>query len=381
MSGDPEQEYFSDGITEEIITGLAKVPKLFVIARNTTFSYKGKSVKVNQVAEELGVRYVLEGSVRKAGDRVRITAQLIDALGGHHLWAERYEKDLKDIFALQDEITMKIISAVGIELTAGEQYGDMLLPPSGSLEVFMKAMKGYEYFIRLNKESNILARQEVEEAIALDPEYSPLYSLLVWTHLTDLLYQTSESPLISFAQASKNIKKALAMDDKDWYAHLALCWLYFLRTEHDKAIDAAERAIALNPNGADAYAQLGLMFAYSGRAEEGIKLIEKSMRLNPIPDAYQLDYLGCAYRFVGRFEDEIEVHKEVLKRSPNNLFAHVWLTAAYSASGREEEARQQAQELLELDPAFSLDKTAGAFFRNEAEAEQFIADLRKAGLK
>jgi len=381
MSGDPEQEYFSDGLTENIIAGLSSDGRLFVIARNSTFSYKGKSVKVQEVARELGAQYVVEGSIQKTKDRIRITAQLIDAKSGHHVWSDRYDRDLKDIFALQDEITMKIMAAVGMKLVDGEQHGEFL-PPSGSLEVFIKLLKARDYIRRFNKEGNILARQELEEAIVLDPEYPELYSLLAMTHIGDLLYQSSEAPLVSFAQASKSIKKALALDNEDWIAHVALCWLYFLRTEHDKAIEAGERAIALNPNGADAYAQLGLVLAYSGRAEEGIKLIEKSMRLNPIPDAYQLDYLGCVYRFVGRFEDAIEVHKEVLKRSPNNLFAHVWLTAAYSASGREVEARHQAEQLLRLDPTFTLEQLRDIrAMKDKAEAERFMADLRKAGLK
>jgi adenylate cyclase len=243
-------------------------------------------------------------------------------------------------------------------------------------------LKGREYILRMNKEDSILARQELEEAIALDPEYPILYSALAFTHLLDLLLPSSESPEISFAQLSKNIKKALALDDEDFSAYVALSWLHLLTQKHDKAIGATERAIALNPNGADAYAQLGILLTYSGRAEEGIKLIEKAMRLNPIPDAYQLDYLGIAYRFVGRYEDAIEVHKEVLKRSPENLFAHVWLTAAYSASGLEEQARLQAEEVLRLDPTFRIEKLADIrTMKDKAESERLIADLRKAGLK
>ena len=259
MSGDPEQEYFSDGLTENIIAGLSSDGRLLVIARNSTFAYKGKSVDIQEVARKLGAQYVVEGSVQKTEDRVRITAQLIDANTGHHVWSDRYDRELKDIFALQDEITMKIMTAVGMKLVDGEQYGEKFIPPSGSLEVFMKIMKAYEYFSRMNKEDNILARQELEEAIALDPEYSALYSMLAMTHLMDLCFQSSESPLISFAQASKNIKKALALDDEDYVAHLALSQLYLVRKEHDKAIAAAERAIALNPNGADAYALLGFL--------------------------------------------------------------------------------------------------------------------------
>jgi len=248
----------------------------------------------------------------------------------------------------------------------------------------MKYLKAGAYFFRMNKEDNIICRQENEEAIGLDPEYGALYSGLASTQIQDLWFQTSESPEISFAKASKNIKKALALDDEDYLAHITLSQLYLLRKEHDKAIAALERAIAINSNGADAYDYLGFVLIMSGKAEEGIKLIEKAIRLNPIPPAHYLHHLAIAYYFLGRYEDAIEVHKKVLQRSPNYLWAHISLTAAYSASGREEEARHQAEEVLKLDPSFSLDKFAETillFIQDKAEAERYIADLRKAGLK
>jgi adenylate cyclase len=381
MSGDPEQEYFSDGLTETIIAGLSGDGRLLVIARNSTFSYKGTAVKVQEVARELGAQYVVEGSVQKTEDRVRITAQLIDGDTGHHVWSDRYDRDLKDIFSLQDEITLKIMRAVGMRLIEGKQYGE-LLPPSGSLEVYMKASKAREYLVRMNKEDNALARQEAEEAIAMDPEYSLPYSTLALTHIADLLYQSSESPLISFAQASKNIKKALALDDEDYVAHVGLSFLYLFKKEHDKAIEAVEQAIALNPNGADAYAFLGLLLAFAGRAEEGIELVHKGMRLNPIPPRQYLLWLGHAYRLSGQPENAIEAHERLLKRSPNNLPAHMWLAANYSALGREEEARHHAEELRRLDPSFSLDKYAEIVpIKHKAEVDRLIDDLRKAGLK
>jgi adenylate cyclase len=384
ITGDPEQEFFSDGLTENIIAGLSADGRLLVIARNSTFAYKGKSIQIQEVARKLEAQYIVEGSVQKTEDRVRITVQLIDANTGHHVWSDRYDRELKDIFALQDEITMKIMIGVGIRIVTeeGYRYGEDLLPPSGSLDVFLKLMKVHEYFHRSNKEGNILARKEAKEAIALDPEYAVLYSILALTHLMDLWFQSSESPLVSFAQASKNIQKALALDDEDWLSHAALSQLYLFRKEHDKAIGAAERAILLNPNGADAYAQLAFALIMSRKAEEGIKLIEKAMRLNPIPSATHLNVLAEAYYILGRYEDAIEVFQQVLKRSPNNLFAHTELTAAYSTLGREEEARHQAEELLRLDPSFSLDEWAETIFnKNEAQAEQYIANLRKAGLK
>jgi len=381
MSGDPEQEYFSDGLTENIIAGLSTDGRLLVIARNSTFSYKGKSVEVQEVARKLGAQYVVEGSVQKTEARIRITVQLVDAHTGHHVWSDTYDRELKDIFALQDEITIKIMRAVGMQLVEGQEFGEKFLPPSGSLEVLKKAMKAYEYFNRMNKEDNIVARQELEEAIALDPEYASLYSFLAWTHLLDLWFQSSDSPEISFAHASKNIKKALALDDEDYLAHLALAQLYIFRKEPDKVLATLERAIALNPNGAHAYAHLGNLFAVTGKPEEGIKLIEKAMRLDPIPPDFYLTNLGAAYRCLGQYEDAIELYEKVVQRSPNNLLANLGLTAAYSASGREMEARHQAQELLKLDPSFSLDRYAEMIMESKAEAERLISYLRKAGLK
>jgi adenylate cyclase len=246
----------------------------------------------------------------------------------------------------------------------------------------MKLLKSYEYFNRFNKEDNILARHEAKQAIVLDPEYSKLYSVLAFTHIMDLVYQSSESPLISFAQAGKNIRKALALDGGDWFAHVALSLLNLYRKEHDKAIASAEQAIALNPNGASAYKQLGVVLIVSGRAEEGIKLIEKAIRLNPIPPSHYLQDLGYGYSKLGRYEDAIEVYEEALRLSPNSLFAHLGLTATYSASGREEKARRQAQELMRLDPTFSVEQFAEIFpIKDKAAAERIISNLRKAGLK
>jgi len=382
MSGDPEQEYFSDGLTENIIAGLSSDGRLLVIARNSTFAYKGKSPDIQEVGRKLGVQYVVEGSVQKTEDRIRISVQLIDSNTGLHVWSDRYDRELKDIFALQDEITMKILLGVGMQLVTGKQYGEEVFPPSGNLEAFMKLWKALEYIFRSNKEDNALARKELEEAIALDPEYSSLYALLALTYLQDLLVGSSQSPLISFAQASKATKTAIALDDQNWIGHVGLSTLYMLRKEHDKAIAAAERAIALNPNAASAYLTLGYVLTSSGRAEEGIKLIDKAMRLNPIPPPIYPLWLGNAYYLLGQYEKAIEVYEELLKRYPNHRFARTWLTATYSTLGYEEEARHQAEELLRLDPKFSVEQFAEIVpIKEKAEVELLISYLRKAGLK
>ena len=257
MSGDPEQEYFSDGITEEIITALSKTPKLFVIARNSTFTYKGKPVKMQQVGRELGVKYVLEGSVRKQADRVRITAQLVDATTGHHLWAERYDRDLKDIFALQDEITLKILTSLQVKLTRGEQ-ARLEAKGTDNLEAYLKYIQALMYRLQFNKEGLVMSQKLLEEAITLDPNYANAYVGLGYTYWIDVMIGTSQSPEQSISKAMAMAKRALALDDSNPRAHGLLCYINTIMRQHEKAIEEGERAIALAPNYADAYAYLTL---------------------------------------------------------------------------------------------------------------------------
>jgi len=370
ISGDPEQEYFSDGLTEEIITGLSKVDKMFVIARNSTFTYKGKPVRVQQVGEELGVRYVLEGSVRKAGDRVRITAQLIDALTGHHLWAERYDRDLKDIFALQDEITMKILTALRVTLTEGEQ-ARLYDKGTENLDCFLKVLQGSQHFFRFNRDDNAVARQMFEEAITLDPENPVAYTMLGWTHQMDVWYGSSESP-----------GKSIALSDTLDSPHSLLCHIYLMKRQYEEAIAEGERGVALSPNGADAHAHLALTLHYVGRQEDAIALFKKATRLNPMPPDWYLFSLGNAYCLTGQYEQASATVQKVLKRNPDDLIAHIALTTSYSMGDREEEARAEAAEVLRIDPKFSLEYFAKTLpYKNKAHIEQYIEALRKAGLK
>jgi TolB-like protein/Tfp pilus assembly protein PilF len=381
MSGDPEQEYFSDGLTEEIITALSKVNDMFVIARNSTFTYKDKPVKVQQVGEELGVRYVLEGSVRKAGGRVRITAQLIDAFTGHHLWAERYDRNMEDIFALQDEITIKILTALRVKLTEGEQ-ARVYDRGTGNLECFMKVLEGNSYFFRFNRDDNTLARQMFEEAIALDPENPAAYVMLAWTHLMDLWYGWRESPEKSIQPASELAQKALTLDDTQDNAHFLLGSIYLMTRQHEKAIAEMEQAVALNPNGADAHTHLAATLIFMGRPDKAISLLQKAMRLNPMPPNWYFTYLSHAYRRTGQYEEAIAILQKVLKRNPDDLIAHIGLTSTYSMAGREEEARAEAAEVLRINPKFSLEYFAKTLpYKNQADTELTIDSLRKAGLQ
>ena len=341
MSGDPKQEFFSDGITEDIITALSKLPMLFVIARNSTFTYKGKAVKVKQISEELGVQYVLEGSVQRSANRVRITAQLIDALTGHHIWAERFDRDLKDIFALQDEVTSNILRAMQVKITEGEQA---LHRDKGirNLNCYLKLLEGKNYSNRLDIEGNNLARRMGEEALVMCPESSTAYHLLATTHMIDYWYGSSKSPRESIEKAFELAQKAIALDDAYAQAHGLLSFVYSAKKEHEKAVAEGERAVALDPNGADVHAYYASSLTFAGRPEEAIPLFQKAIRLNPLGPTWYFQNLGHALRITGRFEEAVSAYKKALQRAPDNIIAHISLTATYSLMGREKEARAEA---------------------------------------
>ena len=381
MSGDSEQEYFCDGLTEEIITALSKVPKLFVIARNSTFTYKGKPVKVQQVSEELGVRYVLEGSVRKVDNRLRITAQLIDAIKGHHLWSERYDRELKDILAVQDEITMKIITDMGVKLTTGEQ-ARVSARGTANLDAYLKCLEAREYIFRLNRDSNLIARQRAEEAIALDPEYSIAYSLLSNTHILDVWFKWSKSPKESMMRAFELARKALALDESNSGAHLVFAKIFLLQRQHDKAIAEGERAVSLAPNAADAINILGLILRFAGRPQEAATMHERAIRLNPMPPAQYFYQLALCYTFIGEYQKAIAICKEALKKNPDDFVGRITLTIAYSALGSETEAKAEAEEALRISPKFTVAYAEKTWpYKNTADKEFVISALRKAGLK
>jgi adenylate cyclase len=381
MSGDKEQEYFSDGITEEIITALSKAPRLFVIARNSAFTYKGKAVKVKQVSEELGVRYVLEGSVRKASDKVRVTAQLIDALTGHHLWAERYDRNLKDIFALQDDITMKIITAVQVELTAGE-WANVAAKGTNSLEAFMKYMQAIENLTRQTKEGNVAGRKLAEEAIVLDSKYSKGYIALALTHLLDIMIGTTGSPERSLVKASELLKKAIVLDASEPDGHSNLGIVYLMMRQYEKAQAEVELAVSLNPNHFGSLLRLVYVLNSTGRYEEAISVLKSARRLSPTPYQAYFVQLATAYRLTGQYKEAIAAAKEALKQTTNNILIHLQLTATYSMMGLEEEARAAAAEVMEINPRFSLESYAKTiYFKNKVDLTRTIDALHKAGLK
>jgi adenylate cyclase len=380
MSGDPNQEYFSDGLTEQIINGLCKVANLFVIARNSSFAYKGKSINVQQVAKELGVRYILEGSVQKAGDRVRITAQLIDTTTGYHLWSENYDRDLIDIFALQDEITLKIIEAMHIKLTFGEQ-ARLWGGTTSNIQAFDMHQRGNECFFRNNKEDNKQAQQFYEKALNIDNAYVSPCAMLGMTHIFDLLYRWSGSPIKSFEQAETFAEQALTLNDSFDIAHILMGWIYLFKRQHDEAIKEGERAIEINPNGAEAHANLAFILIYSDKVELGIKLLKKALRLNPIPPSRFYIFLAVAHRINEQHEKAIKLAEKALSGNPDQLTPYLTLAAAYSSLNLTENAHKAVEEVLRIDPDFSLEYYANILpYKNHVTRDKYIEALRKAGL-
>jgi adenylate cyclase len=381
MSDDKGQEFFSDGLTEEIITALSKTPKLFVIARNSSFVYKGKPVNVQQVSRELGVKYVLEGSVRRSENQLRITAQLIDATTGKHLWAEQYERELKEIFAIQDEVTMKILASLQVKLTKGEE-ARMWARGTNHLDAYVKVLDATEKVLRMNKESNVLARQLAKEAIDLDPKYAAAYTILGATHMFDVWLGTSSSPKQSIAQAIALAKEALSLDEFQSKARGLLGFLYTMTGHHEEGIAEAEKAVTLDPNSDSALAYLSQCLKYGGRPSEAIPVIKKAIRLNPFAPSVYLFNLGTCYLLLGQYGEAIAECKKATVREPDNLLAQVTLTEAYALSGRDEEAHTTVSEVLRIDPKFSLENYSKTLmYKNRADSDRLVEALRKAGLK
>jgi len=381
MSDDPKQEYFSDGITEEIITSLSKTPKLFIIARSSSFRYKSKEIDVRTVGRELGVRYVLEGSVRKDGDRVRITAQLIDAKTNKHVWAERYDRDLTNIFAIQDEVTLKVITALQVNLSEGEEIR-IYAKGTENLEAYLRFLKGRRHLDQVNREGNANAKKFLKEAITLDSEYPAAYAFLAMTHLNDIVLMVTKSPKKSLTKAIELAKKAIELDESLADAHALLGYLYTMRRQHEKGVAQAEQAIALNPNSASAYHWYGLTLNYAGHHKEAIKSHKKAIRLNPFPPIRFYFCLAIAYRDAKRYEEAIAASKKALEQAPNCLFAHTCLASCYALMERWEDAHAEIEKALRVDPKLSLARIGKMImYKYEADRKFLIESLRKAGLK
>jgi adenylate cyclase len=380
LSGDPEQDYFSDGLTEDLITDLCKISGLFVIARNSSFVYKGKTIKIAEVRRELGVQYILEGSVRKAGDRVRITAQLIDTTTEGHLWAHRYDRELKDIFKLQDDVTQRIIAALTVKLTEDEQKR-LLHRYTDNMEAYDLFLRGLEYFNRITKESNNQARQVLNKAIGLDPDFAAAYALLGWVHSREWTQGWSPGPQ-PLNRAFELAQKAIALDESLPAGYTILGEIYLHKKQHASAIAAQEKANALSPNDAEGIASLAGILTWAGRPEQTIGLVKKAMRLNPMYPTEYLWNLGHAYYLMGRIEETIETLDRARDRSPEYIPVIAYLAASYAELGRVEEARAQAAQFNRLSPRTSIDAWRHRLpYKDKKVLDRLISSCQKAGIK
>jgi adenylate cyclase len=384
MSNDPSQDYFSDGITEDITTNLSRLSSLFVISRNTAFFYKGKAVKLSDLSKELGVKYVLEGSVRRADGQVRVTTQLIDATQDRHLWAERYDRPMKDIFAVQDEIVQKIVTTLKLQLTLMEQ-GFLVRKTTDNLEAYDVFLRGQGSSSRAlyeaSKAANTQARHLYERATELDPAYAAPYVGLGGTYFLEWFYLWDFTPQ-TLARAGELARQAVRLDESSPFPHSLLSIVYLWQKQQDLALQEAERAIALDPNLAEGHVYLGIILGFIGRPEEGAERIERAMRLNPRYPSVYLMNLGFTYRLAGRYEEAIVLLKKLLARQPNFPTAYYELVICYAQLDRLEEARAAAIEMQRLNPFWSLERWKQRVpFKDPAFFERDLAALRKAGFK
>ena len=381
MTGEQNQDFFCDGLSESLITALSKVPQLFVIARDSTFRYKGKGVKTKQVSEELGVQYVLEGSVQRAGDRVRVTAQLIDALTGQHLWSERYDRSVKDIFDLQDEIIMKILTELRVKIFTRDGTARIVTKGTNNLQAYLKVLEAAWYRDQSNKEANAVSKRLLQEAVRLDPNYASAHIALSYTLAREVWLVASESPQETLSDAMKEAQRAIELDNSSAEAKTAVSNVFLLLHQHDKAIELAQQAVRLNPDSVSAIFFLAMSLNYSFRSEEALPLFRQVIRLSPFVPAFYFQF-AIACRETGRYEEGIAAIKKSLQLTPNSLSAYIILTTLYSYAGREDEARAAAAEVQRIDPNFSLIRFSKEIPYKEGPRKDRIEDaLRQAGLK
>ena len=380
MTGDPGQEYFTDGFTDQIITSLSKISSLFVISRHSTFAYKGNPVNVRQVSETLGVRYLLEGSVQKFSSRIRINVKLINATSDQHVWAESYDRDVHDIFALQDEVILRITSALSVHLTAGEQ-ARVWAQGTKSLEAYLMLMEGRGHILKGNREGIALARRMAEATIALDPKYADAYALLGNTHTQDVFFGSSKSPKDSIAKAIELTQKALAINGSLAEARSRLGVLYAFVGQHDKGIAEAERGVELDPNSATANFNLAAVLRYAGKSDEALPAIKKALRLEPIaPDIY-VQNLALVYFQTGDCKEAIAASEKGRQRQPDNLMVHVISAVVYAGCDREKEAQKEAAEIRRINPKFTVESFARILpYKDQQYKDRTVNALRKAGV-
>ncbi len=379
LSNEPQQEYFADGLTEELITRLSRMSGLFVVARNSVYVYKGKAMKASDLGRELGVRYVLEGSIRRDGDRLRVTAQLVDTTSGYHLWAERYDRPFADIFALQDNITQSIATALAVKF---EEVHQSVRQSTNNIEAYDNAARGWEYYSRFTQAANAQARQLFEKAVTLDPKFTTAHLGLGRTYYLDWIAPWDLSPSV-LDKAMSIAQHLLVLDNSLPAAHAFLADVYLWKKQHEQALTEAQQAIALDPSFAYGYASLAAILNFAGRPEEAISLlVEKAFRLDPGGAAYYASLLGHSHFLLNHHEEAEVMLKRTLTRNPEYVFAHSLLAAVYAEVGRQAEAEAELATVLRLSPQSSLTLIKErAPYKETFDSERMMAALQKAGLK
>src|SRR5262245_20139488 len=386
LNGDPQQDYFSDGITEDITTELSRFSELMVIARNSAFQYKGKAVDIRQVGRELGARYVLEGSVRRSRDRIRIAAQLIDAATSAHRWAERYDRELHDVFAVQDEVVRAIVATLAAHVNRAETERALLKPPA-AWEAYECYLRGAEAFFlhmsRRTKASLYDARRLLEQSLEIDPAYARAAAMLSWTHL-HAYFEPFDGDYLSPAALDRALElaeTAVHLDARLPQARAQLGHVLLHKYRHDDAIAEFEQALALNPNFIDY--RFARVLSCAGEHARAIAVLEANIRLDPLePNVFSFTgMMGNANFMLKRYGEAVRLLRECASRLPNLQWPHLWLAAAYAQSGQLEEARREAAEVLRINPGFTIESWKRlAVYKDPKDAEHHIDGLRKAGL-
>jgi len=379
MSGDPEQQYFSDGMAEDLITDLSKISGLFVVARNSSFSFKGQAVEAKEIGEKLGVKNILEGSVRKMGAKLRVNAQLIDAASGGHLWAERYDGDMADIFDFQDSIRDEIISALEVKLTPGDR-ALAERKPSTSIEAYDLFLKGRASYFRYTPQDHAEAKSYFEGAIALDPEFADAYSFLSYLYSAawNLLYPGFENGL---DRALPMAEKAVSLDPRSPVAHMRLGWILCFLRQFDQALPCFEKAVDLGPDIAEVCSYYGMFLNYIGRPEQGLDMIDRAYRLDPIaPTIWEL-MVGYSYWELARYDDAVAQFRKVIDRLPDFPMTYMFLASVYAELGQLDAAAEELRTLREKNPLWSVGNADRIFpILSDDRRKRFLDNLRQAGL-
>jgi TolB-like protein/cytochrome c-type biogenesis protein CcmH/NrfG len=376
ISGDPEQEYFVDGMTDEIITGLSKVPGLFVVANNSTMVYKGRAVDVRRVGSEQGVRYVLEGGIRKVGNQIRVSAQLIDAFTGLHLWAEKYQKELDDIFTVQDEISHNVIVELQIKLVTGERSRPWATGTTNlrAWELITRAKPLIEKHARNDA---MLGKQLAREALELDHKYSAAWTMLGWAYWEESVWEWVSEPKKSLQKADEAARKAL--EEPNFPGSYALLGhIHLARDEVEQAVAMCEKAVEIGPSDANVLALLGNMLISLGRVKEGIQKLQGAIRLCPFPTTWYLSVLGSGYHLIGDNEKAISILERAAEREPESILSHIWLASALVEAGRLDEAQPISKAILDLEPTFSVGRWIKSF--KAPPHKKLLDNLLSAGL-